>query len=194
MKKIIIILICLIFTLSPLASATVVLESGTVIDPTDSNTTYTLGNTMSFSNVIIENDSVYFNDNIFQIESDGGATTVVISTLTLFVVTATDSVTFTLGGFRSTTTYDVRVDGTTQAVVDSNATGVLSFVYTLWSTHTFSIVLHGGATGGGGGNGDLPITPTPDINPDEEIILPLFLIIIAIGIFVIIVLWRRQED
>ena len=153
MKKIIIILICLIFTLSPLASATVVLESGTVIDPTDSNTTYTLGNTMSFSNVIIENDSVYFNDNIFQIESDSGATTVVISTLTLFVVTATDSVTFTLGGFRSTTAYDVRVDGTTQAVVDSNATGVLSFVYTLWSTHTFSIVLHTIASGGGGGGG-----------------------------------------
>lgn len=130
-----------ILVLMPLASA-ITLESGTNINPTDSNTTYILGNTMSFSNVIIRNDSIYFNDSIFQIEADSGITSVTINNLTSFNVTATDNVNFTLGGFSTNTDYDIEIDDTLWSIVTTNATGVLSFNYSSWSTHMFSIVLH----------------------------------------------------
>jgi len=144
-KSIIVIVGLLIFILFPLASA-IILESGTIIEPTDSNTKYTLGNTLSFSSIIIENDTLYFNGDIFWIEADSGTANVTINSLTEFEVTATDNVDFAIGGFTANTVYDVEVDvetgGAVWDAITSNAGGVLSFVYTSWSTHNFSIILH----------------------------------------------------
>lgn len=153
-KSIIIIVGLLIFISFPSASA-IILESGTIIEPTDSDTKYTLGNTLSFSSVIIENDTLYFNGDIFWIEADSGAANVTINSLTEFKVTATDNVNFAIGGLTANTAYDIEVDTEVSAVWDvitSNASGVLSFVYTSWSTHNFSIILHISTSQTGGGH------------------------------------------
>ena len=188
MKKIIIILICLIFTLSPLVSA-VTLESGIIIEPTDSNTTYILGDSLSFSNVAISNATPYFNDSIFQIEADSGTASVVINSLTSFVVTATDAVVFTLGGFSANENYDIEVDDIVWSVVTTDATGVLSFNYSSWSTHTFSIVLHIRVINDGGGNGRERAEPEPsEISLPERPDYALLWLALATAIIILIII------
>ena len=189
----------MLFTLLPLASA-VTLETGTIINPTDSNTTYTLGNTMSFSNVIIGNNSLYFNDSIFKIEPDSGIASVTINTLTSFNVTATDNVTFILGGFTINTDYDIKVDDIVWSVVTANITGVLSFNYSSWSVHTFSIVLHsaGLSSGDSSRRRTTPSEPEPSEIPSPErpdytlFWLILAIIIIILTIFIVAAVKRKK--
>ena len=93
LKKTIIVLLGLfVITSLPLASAVILEESGSSIEPPDSNTTYTIGNNLSFSNVVIGDIAPYFNNSIFWIEPDSGVASVVINSLTSFNVTATDDV------------------------------------------------------------------------------------------------------
>ena len=195
MKKIALVGLML-FTLLPLASA-VTLETGTTIEPSDSNTTYTLGNTMIFSTIVVENNSIYFNDNIFKIEADSGIATVTINNLTSFVVTATDTVVFTLDGFSINEDYDIKVDGTVWSMVTANATGVLSFNYSSWSTHTFAIVLHSAAGGLDRGRGRSTLSepePSEIPSPERPDYTLFWLIAIIMLIIFIVVAVKREKN
>lgn len=202
LKKTIIVLFGLtVFASLQLASA-VVLETGTVIEPSGSNTTYVMGDDFSFTNVIINDDAPYFNDYIFQIEPDTGTATVMINSWNPptmeFEVNTTDETSMTLGGFTPSTSHGVYVDGAYWEAVTADVFGTVSFTYSLFSTHVFSF-------------GAIPLSPSgppPRPKPSEvpeafEIprpervdIIPWIILCVSISIIMLVVLLikTRKEE
>jgi len=111
------------------------------------NVDYITNKSFNFSSIDIYNNGLYLNGSILKHVPDAGSITVYIEDYNppnyiKYKINTTGAVTTvnnTVGGFTTSNTYSVYVDGSYWQSFTANASGIIMFDYSSWSNHTFEI-------------------------------------------------------
>lgn len=129
------------------------------IEWTVDNETYTTNTTLSFYNIDHHGSYIVFNTTDFNITSSNAITITIMylhnspttadttdEILDFYADTSSGSVTFTLGGFKTSNDYVVKRGGTTISSPTSDSNGYVQFSNSVWSTQHFEIFGDEGAS------------------------------------------------